>query len=106
MKYYVQINAEGLSLDSGDIYQNKYIMLNIGDILLVDSSLGEKIGLKTYFKVTEILSNSGSIVVDSDIYLYNGSIEESIASLIEHNVVIDITKSIERDEKLEKIGII
>ena len=109
MKYYVRINVEDLLLkvDNYDFYKDQQsYLLKIGDVLVIDSSFGNKIGLKNYFKVVKIISESKSIAVESDIYLDKGHYGQvSIANLVETGEATDITKMIERDEKLITLGI-
>ena len=104
-KYYLEVvkNNVSICLDTDVQYHHEF---NIGDIILVEYDINGKTTL-----IFDVMSMSYSITfgaefkIDWDKTCSMRFMKLSIAGCITRGYMVDVTKNVQRDEKLKTLGI-
>jgi hypothetical protein len=106
--YYLHINTDRLSIElDSDVHYHHHF--SEGDILTIKANIGQRKGLRSgnRYTITELNSKrfgnyDPTFTLD---WTSRNSARLSIVKCIEMGYISDITKSIERNKKIEKLGI-
>ena len=101
-KYYLEVvkNNVSICLDTDVQYHHEF---NIGDIILVEYDINGKTTL-----IFDVMSMSYSITFGAEFKIdwdKTCSTRLSIAGCITRGYMVDVTKNVQRDEKLKTLGI-